>query len=183
MNETERRCHSNRQEFLALKWAVAEQFHGCLSPCGRNQNEFVAHTDNDPLTYIFSSAGLDAVGWWWVAHLTGCSFSLEYQRGKDNMVADFLSQMNECLPGEEVRECLGQIPYPGVQVVLDNAIMPIEERAEQGVRPTPDCQGDCREGAVEAGPAGLATTNVMDWRQEQGGSSPLLGGRTPEGTT
>ena len=88
------------------------------------------------------------------------------------MVADFLSQMNECLPGEEVRECLGRIPYPGVQVVLDNAIMPIEERAEQGVRPTPDCQGDCREGAVEAGPAGLATTNVMDWRQEQGG--PVL---------
>ena len=75
--------------------------------------------------------------------------------------------MNECLPEEEVQEYLNQIPYPGVKAVLDNAIMPIEERAEQGVRPTPDCQGDCQEEAVEARPARLATTNVTDWKQEQ----------------
>ena len=45
--------------------------------------------------------------------------------------------------------------------------MPIEERPEQGVRPTPDCQGDCQEEAVEARLARLATTNVTDWKQEQ----------------
>ena len=55
------------------------------------------------------------------------------------MVADFLSWMNERLPEEKVQEYLNQIPYPGVKAVLDNAIMPIEERAEQGVRLTPDC--------------------------------------------
>ena len=27
MNETEQRYHSNKQEFLALKWAITEQFH------------------------------------------------------------------------------------------------------------------------------------------------------------
>ena len=75
--------------------------------------------------------------------------------------------MNERLPGEEVQEYLSQIPYPGVKAVLDNAIMPIEEHAEQGVRPTPDCQGDCQEEVVEARPARLATTNVTDWKQEQ----------------
>ena len=32
MNETEQRYHSNKQEFLALKWAVMEQFHEYLSP-------------------------------------------------------------------------------------------------------------------------------------------------------
>ena len=53
MNETEQRYHSNKQEFLALKWAVTEQFHEYLSPYGKNQN---------PLTYIFSSANLDAAG-------------------------------------------------------------------------------------------------------------------------
>ena len=83
------------------------------------------------------------------------------------MVADFLSRMNECLPEEEVQEYLNQILYPGVKAVLDNAITPIEERAEQGVRPTPHCQGDCQEEAVEARPARLATTNVTDWKQEQ----------------
>ena len=45
--------------------------------------------------------------------------------------------------------------------------MPIEEHAEQGVRPTPDCQGDCQEETVEARSARLATTNVKDWKQEQ----------------
>ena len=75
--------------------------------------------------------------------------------------------MNKCLPEEEVQEYLNQIPYPGVKAVLDNAITPIEEHAKQGVRPTPDCQGDCQEEVVEARPARLATTNVTDWKQEQ----------------
>ena len=167
MNETEQRYHSNKQEFLALKWAVTEQFHEYLSPYGKNRNEFVVRTDNNPLTYIFSSANLDAARQRWVACLTSYNFSLEYQKGKDNTVADFLSQMNECLPEEEVQEYLNKIPYPGVKAVLNNAIMPIEERAEQGVRLTPDCQGDCQEETVGARPARLATTNVTDWKQEQ----------------
>ena len=75
--------------------------------------------------------------------------------------------MSEHLPEEEVQEYLNKIPYPGVKAVLDNAITPIEECAEQGVRPNPDCQGDCQEETVEARPARLATTNVTDWKQEQ----------------
>ena len=167
MNETEQRYHSNKQEFLALKWAVTEQFHEYLSPCGKNRNKFVVRTDNNPLTYIFSSVNLDAAGQRWVARLTSYNFSLEYQKGKDNTVAHFLSQMNKRLPEEEVQEYLNQIPYLGVKAVLDNAIMPIEERAEQGVRLTLDCQGDSQEEAIVARPARLATTNVTDWKQEQ----------------
>ena len=60
MSETEQRYNSNKQEFLALKWAVTEQFHEYLSPYGKNWNEFVVHMDNNLLTYIFSSANLDA---------------------------------------------------------------------------------------------------------------------------
>ena len=62
MNETEQRYHSNKQEFLTLKWVVMEQFHEYLSPYRKNRNEFVVRTDNNPLTYIFSSAYLDAAG-------------------------------------------------------------------------------------------------------------------------
>ena len=167
MNETEQRYHFNKQEFLALKWAVMEQFHEYLSLYGKNRNEFVVQTDNNPLTYIFSSANLDAAGQQWVARLASYNFSLEYQKGKDNTVTNFLSRMSEHLPEEEVQEYLNKIPYPGVKAVLDNAITPIEERAEQGVRPTLDCQGDCQEETVEARPARLATANVMDWKQEQ----------------
>ena len=167
MNKTEQRYHSNKQEFLTLRWMVTEQFHEYLSPYGKNRNKFVVHTNNNPLTYIFSSANLDAAGQHWVAHLTSYNFSLEYQKGKDNTVANFLSQMNERLPEEEVQEYLNKIPYPGVKAVLDNAITPIEECAEQGVRPTPDCQEVCQEETVGARPTRLATTNVTDWKQEQ----------------
>ena len=110
MNETEQRYHSNKQEFLALKWAVTEQFHEYLSPYGKNRNELVVRTDNNPLTYIFSSANLDAAGQRWVARLTGYNFSLEYQKGKDNTVANFLSRMNEHLPEEEVPRVPEQDP-------------------------------------------------------------------------
>ena len=45
--------------------------------------------------------------------------------------------------------------------------MPIKKHAEQGVRLTPDCQGDYQEDMVGARPTRLATTNVTDWKQEQ----------------
>ena len=83
MTETEQRYHSNKQEFLALKWAVTEQFHEYLSPYGKNRNEFVVRTNNNPLTYIFSSANLDAARQRWVAQLASYNFALEYQKGKD----------------------------------------------------------------------------------------------------
>ena len=165
MNETEQRYHSNKQEFPTLKWAVTEQFHEYLSPYGKNRNEFVVRTDNNPLTYIFSSANLDAAGQCWVAHLTSYNFSLEYQKGKDNTVANFLSWMNQRLHEEEVQEYLNKIPYPGVKAVLNSAITPIKECAEQGVRPSSDCQDVCQEETVAA--ARLATTNVTDWKLEQ----------------
>ena len=75
--------------------------------------------------------------------------------------------MSERHPEEEVQEYLNKIPYPGVKAVLNNAITPIEGHAEQGVRLTPDCQGDCQEETVGTRPARLATTNVTDWKQEQ----------------
>ena len=75
--------------------------------------------------------------------------------------------MSERLPEEEVQEYLNKIPYPGVKAVLDNAVMPIKEHAEQGVRLTPDCQGDCQEEMVKARPARLATTNVTSGKKSR----------------
>ena len=167
MNETEQRYHSNKQEFLALKWAVTEQFHEYLSPYGKNRNEFVVCTDNNPLTYIFSTANLDAAQQRWVAHLTSYNFALEYQKGKDNTVADFLSHMDDCLTEDEVQDYLSKIPYLGVKAMLDNAITPLIDRTEQGVQPNPDCQNACQEETLGARLVRLATTNVTDWKLQQ----------------
>ena len=101
-----------------------------LSPYGKNRNKFVVHTDNNPLTYIFSSACLNAAGHSWVADLADCNFSLEYQRGKDNMVADFLSRMEDRLSEGEVNEQIAKIPEEGVRAVLDNTCIPITDRGK-----------------------------------------------------
>ena len=130
LTETEQQYHSNKQEFLALKWAITEQFHEYLSPYGKNRNEFVVRTDNNPLTYIFSSACLDAAAHRWVANLADYNFSLEYQRGKDNTVTDFLSRMEDRLPEEEVNEQIAKIPEEAVRAVLDNVCTPITDRGE-----------------------------------------------------
>ena len=167
MTETEQRYHSNKQEFLALKWAVTEQFHEYLSPYGKNRNEFVVWTDNNPLTYIFSLANLDAARQRWVAQLASYNFALKYQKGKDNTMADFLSRLDDHLPPGKVQDYLNQIPYPGVKAVLDNAITPLTERAEQGVRPNPDNQNAGPEVTVGVRPARLATTNITNWKLEQ----------------
>ena len=82
-------------------------------------------------------------------------------------MANFLSQMDERLPEEEVQEYLNQIPYPGVKAVLNNAITPLKERAEQGVQPVLDCQEANQEETIVASPTRLATTNVTNWKQEQ----------------
>ena len=45
-------------------------------------NTFNAHTDNNPLTYILTTAKLDATGHIWVAHLASYNFRLHYKSGK-----------------------------------------------------------------------------------------------------
>ena len=54
-----------------------------------------------------------------------------------------------------------------VKAVLDNAITTLTDRAEQGVRPNPDCSQVNQKEALSARPARLATTNVTDWKLEQ----------------
>ena len=51
--------------------------------------------------------------------------------------------------------------------MLYNAVMPLVDRAEQGVQPNPGHQNACQEETLDTRPARLATTNITDWRLEQ----------------
>ena len=82
----EEKYHSSKLEFLALKWAMVDQFREYLQ-----YQPFHIKTDNNPLTYVMSSPNLDAMGHRWVAALANFNMSLEYQKGSDNKVADCLS--------------------------------------------------------------------------------------------
>ena len=74
---------------------------------------------------------------------------------------------DDCLTEGKVQDYLSRIPYPGVKAMLNNAIMPLTERAEHRVQPNPDCQNASQEETLSARPAKLATTNVTDWKLKQ----------------
>ena len=51
-------------QFLALKWVITDRFHEYLYT-----GNFEVFTDNNPLTYLLTTAKLDATGQRWVASL------------------------------------------------------------------------------------------------------------------
>ena len=51
-------------------------------------------TDNNPLTYILTTAKLDATGHRWVAALSNYTFSISYKHGRNNTDADALSRIH-----------------------------------------------------------------------------------------
>ena len=81
--------HSGKLEFLALKWAVTEQFKDYLYYAP----SFSVFTDNNPLTYVMSTAKLNATGIRWVGELAEYNFTIHYRPGKSNGDADGLSRM------------------------------------------------------------------------------------------
>ena len=93
----EKKYHSSKLEFLALKWAVTDQFKEYLW-----YQPFTVRTDNNPLTYIMTTPNLDATGHRWVAAMAGYDMTIEYLKGADNKVADMMSRVPQRLDPETV---------------------------------------------------------------------------------
>lgn len=49
------------------------------------------YTDNNPVTYVLTTAKLDVTGYRWLAELAAISFDIKYRPGKTNAYADILS--------------------------------------------------------------------------------------------
>lgn len=81
--------HSGKLEFLAMKWAICERFREYLYYAP----SFVVYTDNNPLTYVLTTAKLNATTHRWVAELADFNFCIRYRPGKLNGDADGLSRM------------------------------------------------------------------------------------------
>ena len=89
VSKAESNYPAHKLEFLALKWAVCETFHEYLY----GSKSFDVFTDNNPLTYVLTSAKLDACGQRWVAKLANYNFSIKYRCGVSNTEADALSRI------------------------------------------------------------------------------------------
>ena len=84
------KSESHYPEFLALKWAVCEKFHEYLY----GSKAFEVYTDNNPLTYVLTSAKLDACGQRWVAKLANYNFTIKYKCGLSNVETDAFSRIS-----------------------------------------------------------------------------------------
>ena len=89
VSKAESNYPAHKLEFLALKWAVCEKFHEYLY----GTKPFEVFTDNNPLTYVLTSAKLDACGQRWVAKLANYNFSIKYRCGVSNTEAHALSRI------------------------------------------------------------------------------------------
>lgn len=88
LTKAEKNYPAHKLEFLALKWACTKKFHDYLYG-----NTFEVYSDNNPLTYVLSTAKLDASGHRWLAELACYTFSIKYRAGVVNVDADTLSRL------------------------------------------------------------------------------------------
>ena len=75
-------------EFLALKWAITDKFLDYVYAA-----EIKVFMDNNPLTYVLTTAKLDATGHRWVAALSNYTFRIIVKPGKNHQDVDALSRI------------------------------------------------------------------------------------------
>ena len=126
----EAKYHSSKLEFLALKWAITEQFWEYLQ-----YRPFTMLTDNNPLTFVLTTPNLNALGHRWVAALAGYNMTIRYLKGSDNKVADTLSRIDARLDLDTITELLNHAKVGApARAETDNIwIIEEEERADQEV--------------------------------------------------
>ena len=81
LSQSEARYPAHKLEFLALKWAPTDQFYEYLYG-----NSSAVYTDNNPLTYILTTAKLDACGQRWVSAIAPMDFTLHYKPGRTTLM-------------------------------------------------------------------------------------------------
>lgn len=120
LKPAERNYPAHKLEFLALKWAVTEKFHDYLYG-----GKFEVVTDNNPLTYVHTTAKLDATSHRWLAALANYNYKPIYRSGLQNSDADGLSRRkysNEI--DQEVVKALSLAAIVDTGPLIDNVKLP-----------------------------------------------------------
>ena len=79
---------------------------------------FIVRTDNNLLTYIMTTPNLDATQHWYVELLARFTFSIEYQKGRDDAATYALSWVTLKLDAKIIKS------------ILDGATMGTTDRAD-----------------------------------------------------
>lgn len=161
LSDSETRYPTHKLEFLALKWAITEKFRDYLYGA-----QFQVWTDNNPLTYVLTSAKLDATGQRWVAALASYDFSIQYRSGRSNVDADALSRRPQA-PGVAV------IPTDGVRAIC--SVSRREPEAHESLHGCvaealglpPECVPSASVNYIALDQSPLPVLNAADWQEAQ----------------
>ena len=147
LSKNERNYPVHKLEFLALKWAITDKFHEYLY-CA----EFQVFMDNNPFTYVLTTAKLDATGHRWVAALSNYTFRIIYKPGKGHYDADTLS----CIKWPEAMEissqavhavCEGvQAPHGKIETLYHGA--QVVDNTPPSMTPLEWCQAQAKDPAI-----------------------------------
>lgn len=168
--------HSGKLEFLALKWAITEKFRDYLyyAPF------FTVYSDNNPLTYVLSTAKLNATGCRWVAELADFHFTVKYRPGKENVDADSLSRMPLDIE-TFMRECSEEMPYN----VIGAAMQAVENQDESSVSWSMGVSATSATVTTDTSIVPLKTGQIKDDQRNDPTVGPLiqhkLTGKKPSG--
>lgn len=146
LTKSEAKYPAHKLEFLALKWAVTAKFSDYLYGA-----DFTVVTDSNPLTYVLTSAKLDATSYRWLSSLSTYTFKLQYRAGSQNQDADGLSRRPHGEPLDDLvsqkeRERIKQFtlhhlaePETGSEVLMADVVNAICERHQViGLLESPD---------------------------------------------
>ena len=112
------------------------------------QQDFTVYTDNNPVTYVPTSAKLHATGHRWLASLAAFHFDIRYRPGRNNANADALSRLPATITSESVQAIFNDItqePY----VHVDSLTLTPEVILE------------------DLDPRGSSIGNLVDWERAQ----------------
>ena len=84
--KAEKRYHSAKLEFLALKWAVCNQFRDYLLYGPKVE----VYTDSNPPVYVLSSAKFSPTGQRWVNELADFNLQIHYKPRRNHQDTDAL---------------------------------------------------------------------------------------------
>ena len=113
LKSSETNYPAHKLEFLALKWSICDKFHDYLYG-----QKFHVLTDNNPLSYVLTTAKLDATGHRWLAELSLYEFSIQYLSGKANIDADFMSRLPHVCEQDSVQAICGMVSCDAIADVL-----------------------------------------------------------------
>lgn len=180
LTRSETRYPAHKLEFLALKWAVTSKFSDYLYGA-----EFVVVTDSNPLTYILTSAKLDATSYRWLSSLSTYNFKLQYRAGSQNCDADGLSrrphgELLDDLASQKERERIKQFTLHHLDefgaegsIILPEAIRAICDRHQIGKFPD-ECKLSNSSIALVESLALHADVLPEEFEQENGHGLPVI---------